>query len=165
MTDVTKIVDTLNKSGQYFKVLDNTSFGFLLQKDGVHEVIGSQTMEGRNHVCLKIDAFSNDNVWIAESRGEYTTKSYESGKATLSQYIDKLTPDADTIQQRIKKLKSVFMLSSLVQFKYVQDVGEPNAVNFKVSMAGGHHTFGTPDQYEPFMRKYISYLESKEVMK
>jgi len=66
-----------------------------------------------------------------------------------------------SIEQRIEKLKDVFMLASLVKFKYVQDVSKPNETNFKVSMAGGHYTFGKPEQYDDFMNKYLSYLESK----
>ena len=63
--------------------------------------------------------------------------------------------------ERIEALPDVFMLASLVQFKYVQDISEPNDSNFKVSMAGGHYTFGKPEQYDDFMNKYLSYLESK----
>ena len=33
---------------------------------------------------------------------------------------------------RIDALPDVFMLASLVQFKYVQDISEPNDTNFKV---------------------------------
>ena len=65
------------------------------------------------------------------------------------------------VEQRIEKLKDIFMLASLVQFKYVQDISKPNETNFKVSMAGGHYTFGKPEQYDDFMDKYLSYLESK----
>ena len=39
-------------------------------------------------------------------------------------------------ENRIKSLPDVFMLASLVQFKYIQDIGKPNDTNFKVSMAG-----------------------------
>jgi len=66
-----------------------------------------------------------------------------------------------SIEQRIENLPDVFMLASLVQFKYVQDISKPNETNFKVSMAGGHYTFGKPEQYDDFMNKYLSYLESK----
>lgn len=66
-----------------------------------------------------------------------------------------------SIEQRIEKLKDVFMLASLVQFKYVQDISKPNEMNFRVSMAGGHYTFGKIEQYDDFMDKYLSYLESK----
>ena len=67
-----------------------------------------------------------------------------------------------SIEQRIEKLKDVFMLASLVQFKYVQDISEPNDSNFKVSMAGGHYTFGKPEQYDKFMDKYITWLETRK---
>jgi YHS domain-containing protein len=66
-----------------------------------------------------------------------------------------------TFEQRINELGSVFMLASLVQFKYVQDVSLPNDTNFKVSMAGGHYTFGSPSQYNAFMDKYLTWLEMR----
>ena len=53
------------------------------------------------------------------------------------------------------------MLASLVQFKYVQDISEPNDTNFKVSMAGGHYTFGTPQDYDKFVDKYLTWLEMR----
>jgi len=62
---------------------------------------------------------------------------------------------------RIKALPDVFMLASLVQFKYVQDISEPNETNFKVSMAGGHYTFGKPEQFNDFFNKYLAWLESR----
>ena len=43
------------------------------------------------------------------------------------------------------------MLASLVQFKYVQTISEPNDVNFVVGLAGGYEVFGTPEQYELFV--------------
>ena len=39
---------------------------------------------------------------------------------------------------RIDALPDVFMLASLVQFKYVQTISEPNERNFVVGLAGGH---------------------------
>jgi len=63
--------------------------------------------------------------------------------------------------ERIESLPDVFMLASLVAFKYVQDISEPNETNFKVSMAGGHYTFGEPEQYNEFMDKYLAWLESR----
>jgi hypothetical protein len=63
--------------------------------------------------------------------------------------------------ERIDNLPDVFMLASLVQLKYVQAVSEPNERNFKVSMAGGYETFGTPSQYDDFMDKYITWLEMR----
>ena len=41
----------------------------------------------------------------------------------------------NNVEQRIEKLKDVFMLASgIVQLKYVQDIGNVNEVNFKVGM-------------------------------
>lgn len=64
--------------------------------------------------------------------------------------------------ERIKALDDVYMLASLVQFKYVQDVSLPNDTNFKVSMAGGHYTFGNPKDYDSFMDKYLTWLETRK---
>ena len=66
-----------------------------------------------------------------------------------------------SIEQRIEKLKDVFMLASLVQFKYVQTVSEPNDSNFVVGMAGGYEVFGKPEQYQPFLEKYLTWLETR----
>ena len=63
--------------------------------------------------------------------------------------------------ERIEALPDVFMLASLVQLKYVQDISEPNDTNFKVSMAGGHYTFGTPQDYDKFVDKYLTWLEMR----
>lgn len=63
--------------------------------------------------------------------------------------------------ERIEALPDVFMLASLVQFKYVQDISEPNETNFKVSMAGGHYTFGSPGKYDRFVDKYLTWLEMR----
>ena len=63
--------------------------------------------------------------------------------------------------ERVEALPDVFMLASLVQFKYVQDISEPNDTNFKVSMAGGHYTFGAPQDYDKFMDKYLTWLEMR----
>ena len=60
---------------------------------------------------------------------------------------------------RIDALPDVFMLASLVQFKYVQDISEPNERNFVVGLAGGHTIFGKPQDYDKFIDKYINYLE------
>ncbi len=65
--------------------------------------------------------------------------------------------------KRIEALPDVFMLASgLVQFKYVQDIGNANDVNFCVGMAGGHKAFGTPNQYEEFFDKYLTWLEKRK---
>ena len=63
--------------------------------------------------------------------------------------------------ERINALHDVFMLASLCQFKYIQTISTPNDTNFKVGLAGGHEVFGKPEQYDDFMNKYLSYLESK----
>ena len=44
---------------------------------------------------------------------------------------------------RIKALPDVFMLASLVQFKYVQDISEPNETNFVVGLASGYRDWET----------------------
>ena len=49
---------------------------------------------------------------------------------------------------RINALPDVFMLASLVQFKYVQTISEPNDHNFVVGWLSGYEVFGTPEQYE-----------------
>jgi small nuclear ribonucleoprotein (snRNP)-like protein len=63
--------------------------------------------------------------------------------------------------ERIEALPDVFMLASLVQFKYVQTISESNDSNFVVGMAGGYEVFGTPEQYDAFMNKYLNWLESR----
>ncbi len=66
------------------------------------------------------------------------------------------------VEQRIENLHDVFMLASgIVQLKYVQDIGNVNEVNFKVGMAGGHVAHGTPEQYQPFLEKYLTWLEMR----
>ena len=62
---------------------------------------------------------------------------------------------------RIKALPDVFMLASLVQFKYVQTISELNDVNFVVGLAGGYEVFGTPEQYKLFVDKYLTWLENR----
>ena len=63
--------------------------------------------------------------------------------------------------ERIDKLADVFMLASLVQFKYVQTISEPNDINFIVGLAGGYEVFGKPEQYEAFLDKYLKWLETR----
>lgn len=65
------------------------------------------------------------------------------------------------VEQRIEKLKDVFMLASLCQFKYIQTISEPNERNFVVGMAGGYEVFGKPEQYDDFMDKYLNWLETR----
>lgn len=63
--------------------------------------------------------------------------------------------------ERIDNLPDAFMLASLVQFKYVQTISEPNDTNFIVGMAGGYEVFGKPEQYDAFIDKYLAWLESR----
>ncbi len=65
-------------------------------------------------------------------------------------------------ENRIKSLPDVFMLASLVQFKYIQTISCPNSVNFVVGMAGGYEVFGDPSQYDEFMDKYLTWLEKRK---
>ena len=62
---------------------------------------------------------------------------------------------------RINALPDVFMLASLVQFKYIQTISQPNEHNFVVGLAGGYEVFGTPEQYELFVDKYLTWLENR----
>ena len=66
------------------------------------------------------------------------------------------------VEQRIEALPDVFMLASLCQFKYVQTISECNDSNFVVGMAGGYEVFGKPEQYDKFMDKYITWLETRK---
>lgn len=63
---------------------------------------------------------------------------------------------------RLEYISDVFMLASLVQFKYIQTVGTPNDTNFKVGLAGGYEVFGTPEQYDAFIDKYLTWLEMRK---
>ncbi len=65
------------------------------------------------------------------------------------------------VEQRIEKLKDVFMLASLCQFKYIQTISEPNERNFVVGLAGGYEVFGEPSQYDKFIDKYLTWLEMR----
>ena len=67
--------------------------------------------------------------------------------------------DAD--KARLEYIPDVFMLASLVQFKYVQTISEPNESNFVVGLAGGYEVFGTPQQYDAFIDKYLTWLEMR----
>ena len=62
---------------------------------------------------------------------------------------------------RINELPDVFMLASLVQFKYIQTISQMNDTNFVVGLAGGYEVFGKPEQYEPFVDKYLTWLENR----
>ena len=63
--------------------------------------------------------------------------------------------------ERIASLPDVFMLASLVQFKYIQTISQMNDTNFVVGLAGGYEVFGKPEQYEPFVDKYLTWLENR----
>ena len=63
--------------------------------------------------------------------------------------------------ERINALPDVFMLASLVQFKYIQTISTPNDTNFKIGLAGGHEVFGKPEQYNAFIDKYLTWLEMR----
>lgn len=63
--------------------------------------------------------------------------------------------------ERIEALPDVFMLASLVQFKYIQTISTPNDTNFKVGLAGGHEVFGKTEQYNAFIDKYLTWLEMR----
>ena len=54
----------------------------------------------------------------------------------------------EAILKRVNDCKRTFMLSELVDLQRVQCVGV--------------EAFGSPDQYKPFLEKYMSYLESKQ---
>lgn len=62
---------------------------------------------------------------------------------------------------RIEALPDVFLLQGIVQFKYVTGISEPNSVNFTVDMSGGGKFFGTPEQYDVFIDKYLMWLECR----
>ena len=89
--------------------------------------------------------------------------------AIQAEYISELVQDGakvaktenTSIQARIGGLSDVFMLASLVQFKYVQAISEPNEHNFRVGLAGGYEVFGKPEQYDKFIDKYLNWLESR----
>lgn len=59
----------------------------------------------------------------------------------------------------VSHLHNVFMLGTLVQFKYVQTISPPNSKNFVVGMAGGYEVFGDAKEYDDFLAKYIKWLE------
>lgn len=84
-----------------------------------------------------------------------------------AEYISEIETKIETRKEytffdaRIEALLDVFMLASLVQFKYVQTIGEPNENNFRVGLAGGYEVFGSPEQYNAFIDKYLTWLESR----
>jgi YHS domain-containing protein len=109
-----------------------------------------------------IDAFNKGLIYIKPNGGGSTV--YSLGKIGIAEVKAWIGMDfkAKNNKDRIKSLPDVFMLASLVQFKYIQDISEPNDTNFKVSMAGGHYTFGSPSQYDEFMDKYLTWLERRK---
>jgi hypothetical protein len=44
----------------------------------------------------------------------------------------------------------------------IQTISEPNDTNFKVGLAGGYEVFGTPEQYDAFIDKYLTWLEMRK---
>lgn len=62
---------------------------------------------------------------------------------------------------RINALPDLFLLQGVVQFKYVTGISEPNDTNFSVDMSGGGKFFGKPEQYQPFLEKYLAWLETR----
>lgn len=44
----------------------------------------------------------------------------------------------------------------------IQTISEPNDHNFVVGLAGGYEVFGKPEQYEEFMDKYLTWLETRK---
>ena len=43
----------------------------------------------------------------------------------------------------------------------IQTISEPNETNFKVGLAGGYEVFGTPEQYDAFIDKYLTWVEMR----
>ena len=117
----------------------------------------TQQNEGEQLSALKRD-LNIKHREVAELQKQLAIMSEEYERVTEKLETRK---EFDFLDARIDALDSVFKLASLVQFKYVQDVTEPNESNFKVSMAGGHYTFGDPEQYNEFMDKYLAWLESR----
>lgn len=117
----------------------------------------TQQNEGEQIQALKRD-LNIKHREVAELQKQLAIMSEEYERVTEKLETRK---EFDFLDARIDALDSVFKLASLVQFKYVQDVTEPNESNFKVSMAGGHYTFGEPEQYNEFMDKYLTWLESR----
>ena len=55
---------------------------------------------------------------------------------------------------------TVVKISFLAEIN-IQTVGTPNDTNFKVGLAGGYEVFGTPEQYDAFIDKYLMWLEMR----
>ena len=54
------------------------------------------------------------------------------------------------------------MLSELVDLQRVQSVRMPNDVNFCITQVSGVVVYGDLDQFDAFINKYMTYLESKQ---
>ena len=112
-----------------------------------------------------IDAFNKGLIYIKPDGGGSTV--YSLGRKGIAEVkawpgMDDNLNKTKNKEDRIKLLPDVFMLASLVQFKYVQTISEPNDVNFVVGLAGGYEVFGTPEQYELFVDKYLTWLETRK---
>jgi len=113
-----------------------------------------------------IDAFNKGFIYIKPDGGGSTV--YSLGRKGIAEVkawlgMDDNLNKTKNKEDRIKLLPDVFMLASgLVQFKYVQDIGNANDVNFCVDMAGGHKAFGSPSQYDEFLDKYLTWLETRK---
>ena len=57
-------------------------------------------------------------------------------------------------ENRIKSLPDVFMLASLVQFKYIRTLASQTIQILRLVWWGHYNKFGTPSQYDEFMDKY-----------
>jgi len=132
-----------------------TAFWAWLNKSGNQSLIVVE--QAKEITALKRD-LNIKHREVAELQKQLSIMSEEYERVTEKLETRK---EFDFLDARIDALDSVFKLASLVQFKYVQDVTEPNESNFKVSMAGGHYTFGEPEQYNEFMDKYLAWLESR----
>ena len=112
-----------------------------------------------------IDAFNKGLIYMKPDGGGSTV--YSLGRKGIAEVkawlgMDDNLNKTKNKEDRIKLLPDVFMLASLVQFKYVQTISEPNERNFVVGLAGGHQVFGAPSQYDKFMDKYITWLETRK---
>lgn len=146
------------------KTPSNMEFGFHVwlktKQEQSKDIIAMANFSG--DCSVQIQALKRDlNIKhreVAELQKQLSIMSEEYERVTEKLETRK---EFDFLDARIDALDSVFKLASLVQFKYVQDVTEPNESNFKVSMAGGHYTFGEPEQYNEFVDKYLAWLESR----
>ncbi len=68
----------------------------------------------------------------------------------------------EAILKRVNDCKRTFMLSELVDLQRVQSVRMPNGVNFCITQVSGVVVYGNLDQFDAFINKYMTYLESKQ---